>query len=81
VNGRSRDIAVDIATGYDLDGRRVRVRVPVRAIFCPYHLVQTGSEAHPATYPMSTGRLFPGVKPPGREADHSLPKGAEVKNT
>jgi hypothetical protein len=34
--------------------------------------VQTGTEAHPASYPMSTGGLFPGGKArPGRDADHS----------
>jgi hypothetical protein len=37
--------------------------------------------AHSASYPMDTGgALSPGVKRPGREADHSPPS-AEVKNT
>jgi hypothetical protein len=37
----------------------------------------TGSEAHPASYPMGTGGvLSPRVERPGREA----PTGAEVKN-
>jgi len=31
--------------------------------------VQTGPEVHPASYPMGT-RSFPGVKRPGRDADH-----------
>jgi hypothetical protein len=30
---------------------------------------------HPTSYPMSTGALFPGVKQPGREANHSSPSG------
>jgi hypothetical protein len=30
----------------------------------------TGSEAHPATYPMGTGSFLPGIERPGREADH-----------
>jgi hypothetical protein len=30
---------------------------------------------------MDTGGSFPGVKRPGREADHSPPSSAEVKNT
>jgi hypothetical protein len=30
---------------------------------------------------MGTERSFPGVKRPGREADHSSPISAEVKNT
>jgi hypothetical protein len=41
---------------------------------------QTGSGAHPASYPMGTGGAVPGVKRPGREADHSPPSSAEVKN-
>jgi hypothetical protein len=42
--------------------------------------VQTGSGAHPASYPMGTGGPFPGGKVrPGRDADHSLPSSAEVK--
>jgi hypothetical protein len=35
----------------------------------------------PASYPMGTGGSFPGVKRPGREADHSPPSSAEVKNS
>jgi len=38
--------------------------------------VQTGSEAHPASYTMGTGP-FPGVKRPGRGVDH--PPRADVK--
>jgi hypothetical protein len=38
--------------------------------------VQTGSEAHPESCPMGTG----GKALPGRDADHSPPSGAEVKN-
>jgi hypothetical protein len=42
--------------------------------------VQTGSGAHPASYPMGTGGPFPGGKGrPGRNADHSPPSSAEVK--
>jgi hypothetical protein len=43
------------------------------------HVVQTGSGAHQASYPMGTGALSPGVKRPSREADHSSPICAEVK--
>jgi hypothetical protein len=43
--------------------------------------VQTGSGVHPASYPMGTGGPFPGGKArPGRDADHSHPSSAEVKN-
>jgi hypothetical protein len=37
--------------------------------------------AHPASYPVGTGRSLSGVKRLGREADHSPPTSAEVKKT
>jgi len=40
---------------------------------------QTGSGAHPASYPMGTRGLSLGVKRPGRESDHSSPSSAEAK--
>jgi hypothetical protein len=43
------------------------------------HHIQTGSGAHPASYPTGSGSSFPGVKQPGREADHPPPSSAEVK--
>jgi hypothetical protein len=56
------------------------VRFPVGAGNFPFHHhVQNGSGAHPASYPMGTGAFSPGVKRPGREADHSPPSSAEVK--
>jgi hypothetical protein len=58
---------------YGLDVRGSRVRFPVGlGIF----LFTT---AHPASYPMGTRGSFPGVKRSGREADHSPPSSAEVK--
>jgi hypothetical protein len=39
--------------------------------------VQTGPGAHPASCIMGTGS-FPGVKRPGRGADHPPPSSAEV---
>jgi hypothetical protein len=38
------------------------VRVPVGSEFSLLHVVQTGSGAHPASYPMGTGSSFPGGK-------------------
>jgi len=43
--------------------------------FCPRCHVQTGPGAHPTSYPMGAEVSFL-----GREADHSLPSSAEVKN-
>jgi len=48
--------------------------------FSLHHRVQTGSGAHPASYRMSIRSSFTGgEKRPGREADHSHPTNAEVK--
>jgi len=47
---------------------------------CPY-IYQTGSGAHPASYPVGTADSYPRVKRPGREAEQSPPSSAEVKNT
>jgi hypothetical protein len=49
--------------------------MPVEARFSAP--VQTGPGAHPASYTMGTGS-FPGVKLPGRDADHTPPFSADV---
>jgi hypothetical protein len=66
--------SVGIAT--ELRAGRSGNRIPVGARFFAH--VQTGPEAHPASYTMGTGS-FPGVKRPGRGANHPPPSGAEVK--
>jgi hypothetical protein len=48
--------------------------------FSLHHRVQNGSGTNPPSYPVGTRDSFPGVKRPGREADHSPPSSAEVKN-
>jgi hypothetical protein len=79
---RSRESAVSIATGYGLNDRGVGVRVPLGArIFLFFRVIQIGSWAHPASYPTGTGGSFPGGKAAGREAHHSPPTNAEVKET
>jgi hypothetical protein len=62
--------SVGIATDYGLD------RIPVGTRFFAH--VQTDPGAHPASCTMGTGS-FPGVKRPGRSADHQLPSSPEVK--
>ena len=57
-----RDSSVGIATSYGMDGPGARFSVPV----------QTGPGAHPASCTMGNGS-FPGVKRPGRGADHPPP--------
>jgi hypothetical protein len=49
----SRDIAVGYGYG---------VRVPAGQELSLLDIVQTGSGAHPASYPMGTGGSFPGGK-------------------
>jgi hypothetical protein len=68
-----------IALGYELDDRGVRVLAGA-GNFSLHHRVQTGSGAHPPSYPMGTMGSFPGIKRQGRVADHSPPSSAEVKN-
>jgi hypothetical protein len=70
-----------IVSDYGLDDRAIEVRSPAGADFSSSPCVQTGSGAHPASYPMGTGGSFSGGKVrPGRDADHSPPSSAEVKN-
>jgi hypothetical protein len=76
----SRDGSVGIALGYGLDDRGSGVRFPAGAgNISLHHRVQKGSDAHPASYPVGNKGSFPGVKRPGREADHLPPSSAEVK--
>jgi hypothetical protein len=60
---------------YGLDDRVIEVRSLTEAEdFSSSPCVQTGSGAHPASYPKGTGGPFPGGKGrPGRDADHSPP--------
>jgi hypothetical protein len=76
----SQDSSVGIATGYGLGDRGVGVLSPDRV---KNFLSFTSSR--PALGPTQTpvqwvtGALTPGVKRPGREADHSPPTSTEVK--
>jgi hypothetical protein len=76
---QSRRSSVSIVSDYGLDDRG---SIPTEAQdFNSSLCIQTGSGAHPAYYPMGTGGPFPGGKArPGRDADHSPPSSAEVKN-
>jgi hypothetical protein len=73
-NNKNRDSSVGIATDYGLDDQMIWV-----GNFSLRHRVQSGSGAHPASYAMGMGALSLGLKRPGREADHSPPSIAEVK--
>jgi hypothetical protein len=68
-----------MATSYGMDGRG---SIPDKGKkFYVLHSVQSGSGAHPFSIEMCTrGALSPGIKRTGRDADHSPPSGAELKN-
>jgi hypothetical protein len=60
---KSRGSSVGIALGYGLDDQGMWVRFPGGVgNFSLRHRVQTGSGAHPASYPMSIGGSFYGGK-------------------
>jgi hypothetical protein len=79
---RSRGSSGSIVSDYWLDDRAIGVRSSAGAKdFSSNLCIQTGSEAHPASFTVSTGGPFPGVKSrPGSDADHSPPSSAEVVN-
>jgi hypothetical protein len=77
---KSRDNAVGIATAYGLGDQGVRVWVLVAArIFFASSRPVLGPIQPPFQWVL--GALSPGVKRPGREADHLPPTSAEVKKT
>jgi hypothetical protein len=55
----SRGSAVGIATAYGVDDRGGGVRALVQSEFSLLHIVETGSGAHPTSYPMGTGGSLP----------------------
>jgi hypothetical protein len=71
----SRDISLVMATGYGLDGWGSIPGTGKR--YSILHSVQTGSVAHPASYPMGIGG---GLISKECQADHSPKSTAEVKN-
>jgi hypothetical protein len=77
----SRGSTGSIVSDYGLDDREIEVRSPTgEEDFSSNLCVQTGSGAHPASYPMGTGGPFLRDKArPGRDANHSPPSSAEVK--
>ena len=70
-----RDSSVGIATRYGLDGPGIESRWGGARFSAP---IQTGPGARPASCTMGTGS-FPGVKRPGRSADHPPLSSAEAK--
>jgi hypothetical protein len=65
--------SVGIATGYGLDGPGIESR------WVEIFRTRPVPRAHPASCTMGTGS-FPGVKRPGRGADHPSSPSAEVEN-
>jgi hypothetical protein len=78
---KNRDSSVGITLGCWLDDRCSRVLFPAGAgDFSLLHRFQNSSESHPVFCPLGTRASFPGERRLGREADHSPPSRAEVKN-
>jgi hypothetical protein len=75
------DRAISVAIRYRLSAERAEFESRQRQTLTPLHVVQTGSEVHPASYPTSSEGLFLGEKRPLREADSSPQSIAELKNT
>jgi hypothetical protein len=74
----SRDSSVGIRTGYGLDSWG---SIPGRGKFSLFSIVSRlalGPTQPPIQWVLGT--LSPGVKRPGRQADHSPPSSAKVKN-
>jgi hypothetical protein len=77
----SSDGSVGIALGYGLDDRGSRVRFLAGAgNFSLHHRIQNGSGPTQPPIQWVPVALSLGLKRPGREADHSPPSSAEVKN-
>jgi hypothetical protein len=72
-----RNEAVQIVS---LMGWTTGVRLPAGAGNSLRRHVQTGSEAHQASYPMGTEVFSPGLNRPGHETDQSSSSNAQVKN-
>jgi hypothetical protein len=78
ISGKSRDGSVGIALGYGLYYRGSRVRFSAGAgNFSLHQRVQNGPTQPPVQW--VPGALSLGVKRSGREAHHSPPSSAEVK--
>jgi hypothetical protein len=78
----SRDSAVGIAPGYGLEdggGRSSSPGMFKNFLFSTSSRPALGPTQPPIQWVM--GALSPGVKRPGREADHSPPTSSEIKNT
>jgi hypothetical protein len=78
-----RDRSVGIATSYGLDVRGVGVRVPVgsRIYLSPHRPDRRALGFTQPPIKWIPGALSPGIKRPGREADHSQTASADVKKT
>jgi hypothetical protein len=75
----NQDNAVGIAIGWTINESELESRYGRE--FSLFHVVQTGSRAHPAFYPAGTGGSFLWIKHLEREADHSPLTSAEVIKT
>jgi hypothetical protein len=68
------------ATGYSLNDRGDKIRVPVEKYFSPIYVAKTGSGAQPPAE-CFLGALSPVANRRGRKSDYSLPTCDGIKNT
>jgi hypothetical protein len=79
ITDSSRDSSVGIALGYELDVRGFKSRQGLGIFFFTTASRSIMGPTQPPTQGVP-GALSLGVKRPGREAGHSFPSNAEVKN-
>jgi hypothetical protein len=65
--------------GHGLDDRGIGVRVIIESKFSLLHVSRLALGLTQSTIQWATGAIFPEVKCPGSEVDHSFPLSAEVK--
>jgi hypothetical protein len=79
---QNRGSSVGVATGYELDGRRVGIRVPVLKKKINFSISSRPALEHmylPIQWVPKA--LSPGVKQQGPEAHHSPPSSVKIKKT
>jgi hypothetical protein len=68
-----------ITTGYRLHDREaIKARFPAEPVLT--FLVQAGYQAHQSPTQLTLAVVYPGIKQPGRQANHSPPYCANIKN-
>jgi hypothetical protein len=70
ISGVIRALITYSAMGWTTEGSEFESRCGKE--LSPFHVVQTGTVTHAASYPMGKGALSAGIKRSGREVDQNL---------